>query len=166
MKNNYTWYIAVVVAFIAGYLFGQQDAPQANAPADDTAMEQSVMEEGGEAMEKGDHMEGGESMSKENPNDPTDFVLSGYALEDGGVHLEWVLPDNRREPEHFMLVRGSEENPEHDGSHYWFRQHGTKRETNWKDVPAGEQHFRACVLEEKKCVEYTNNVTIEVKKAD
>lgn len=166
-QNTTLLLIVAIVAFGAGYFFAQQNM-SVQAPTGSTSEEDAM--ESGDAMETednmekkdGEAMEGEEAITKERSN-PTDFTLTGYSLERGGVHLEWVVPDNRRTPERFMVVRDEEPNPEHTGQNFWYRQDGSVREIDWKDIPKGTFNFRVCILENDECVEYTNNVELEVK---
>lgn len=168
-QNTVQLVIVAIVAFAVGYFFAQQSVPASSPDSGTTtdngsAMEETMGDENGSTMESGEGMmEDDRNPLTEEESNPEDFTLTGYALERGGAHLEWVVPENRREPERFMVVRGDEPNPVHDGSHYWFRQDGSVRELDWKDIPKGTEHFRVCILENDTCVEYTNNIELELR---
>lgn len=91
--------------------------------------------------------------------------LTAEALGDGMVKFVWEKSDDVATDKErgFVLVRSENANPENDGTNFWFRQSADKRETVWKDVPAGKLHFRICALREEKCAVYSNDVELEVK---
>lgn len=153
--------ITAIIAFAVGYLFAQQTVQPTQTTTDETGAitEEDGTMTGDTTSEDGTMMEDDQSMNSDEER-PLGFALTGYALEEGGVHLEWKVPDNRREPDRFMVVRSEEPNPVHDGTNYWYRQDGSVREVDWKDVPDGTHNFRVCILEDDECVEYTNNLEL------
>lgn len=95
----------------------------------------------------------------------SELTLSAEALGGGLVKLTWTKTDDIKTDAEkgFILVRSATENPEHNQTNFWFRQGTEKRETIWKDIPTGTQHFRICTLEQEKCSIYSNDVQLEVK---
>lgn len=95
----------------------------------------------------------------------SELTLSAEALGGGLVKLTWTKSDDIKTDAEkgFILVRSATENPEHNQKNFWFRQGAEKRETIWKSVPTGTQHFRICTLENEKCAVYSNDVQLEVK---
>lgn len=94
----------------------------------------------------------------------SDLSLSAEAIGDGMVKLMWDGKDLKLgEDDRFILVRSEDENPEHNGLNYWFRQYYTKREATWIDVPTGTMHFRVCVLKGEECGMYSNDVEVVVE---
>lgn len=160
-----TLLIVAIIAFGAGYFFGQQaiESEDYDDYDDDVMMEESQDAMDGDTMEKSDDTSMGKKDSMMDRENPRNFTLTGYILNEGGVHLEWVVPENRPTPERFMIVRGAEENPVHDGTNYWFRQLGESTETDWIDMPAGTYNFRICILKGETCEEYSNNLQLTTR---
>ncbi len=116
-------------------------------PADESHMEQedqAVIEEK-EVMESG-------------------FTLSGEVMGDS-VKLSWTYDDDLPEDARFILVRGEDENPEHDSLNYWYRVHGSKRSATWIGQPEGAFHYRVCQVDEKEgeCGEYSNDLQLTIE---
>lgn len=165
MQNNYTWYIAIVIAFVAGYLFGGQQMEQ-NQQSDKTAqMDEDSMTSSKDAMMEDDKTDGEMKSSDAMMQQDDAIRLTGSAPAEGGVELEWTLADGVEEPEKFVLVRGDEENPIHDGAHFWYRVAGNRRAATWRDssFKEGSYNFRICILEDDDCIAYSNNIELSVK---
>jgi hypothetical protein len=93
----------------------------------------------------------------------TDFLLKATSLGNRTVKFEWELPDELAEKaEKYMVVRGTEKNPENPASWWWWRGN-TYRDLEWSELPLGSAHFRVCVLAEDKCLAYSNDVVVEVE---
>lgn len=100
----------------------------------------------------------------------TGLTLMAETQENGDVLFTWdLIEDNIMEGiTGFGLAHGTEENPEYP-SQYWYTlgpDHIEKlwdRDVLWPTMPAGEQHFRVCLLVNNECEIYSNNVMVETK---
>lgn len=101
---------------------------------------------------------------KKSSAEQTGFVLSGEAMGDS-VELSWTYDDDLPEDARFILVRGEEENPEHDSLNYWYRVHGSKRSATWIGQPEGTFFYRVCQVDEKdgSCNEYSNDLELTIE---
>jgi hypothetical protein len=83
----------------------------------------------------------------------------------GTVSMSWSLTDDSVVDANtkFILLRSTKEaNPTHDGSTYWWRQHGTKRSATWEDIGSGPQYFRICVTDGDECTVYSDTMMLEL----
>ena len=156
-KNNTFWWLVVIAVVILGIWYFR------SRPA----------EEAGETGGAAEQPAAGEEAPSEEPaaeeeavaGAPTGAItLKAEAQGNGQVQLTWETTAEPSDEDKFMLVRGTEENPVHDGSHYWFRQHGTRRSAVWGSQPAGTFHYRMCILTDEAgetCGAYSNDVTVE-----
>ena len=91
------------------------------------------------------------------------IMLTASAVGNRQVQFVWTLEEDTKEPSRFILVRGSEENPVHDQTNYWFRQHGSNRSATWLNLPPRDQHFRICLSEDgEACDTYSNDLLVEI----
>lgn len=92
-----------------------------------------------------------------------DLTLQATAVGARQVKFEWTLGEGMDQPKSFILLRGEEAKPTHDGKTFWFRQPGSRRSATWVNLPAGDQHFRICTSDDgETCVTYSNDIKIEV----
>lgn len=93
-------------------------------------------------------------------------TLTASDVTKGQATFAWTV-SGTEDPERFILVRGPEENPMHDGTHHWFRVFGTKRTATWIDLPSGKHHVRVCLSKNTEaCDIYSNDVEIDVPSGD
>lgn len=136
------------------------------APADENGEEKETTFETKDANGNEQQTEENNEESTENEEEnETGLNLSAEALGDGQVKLTWTKSDsiNTDAERGFVLVRSQEKDPIHDETNYWFRQSAENRETVWKYILPGKQHFRICALQNEKCAVYSNDVELEVK---
>ena len=96
----------------------------------------------------------------------SELKLSAEALGGQEVKLTWTAPSGLTEDNRFIIVRDELENPEHTGKNIWIRQHNSKREVVWNNVPTGSLHFRICLTEndaKDACAKYSNDVEVTVE---
>ncbi|MFA5813663.1 MAG: hypothetical protein WC862_04095 [Patescibacteria group bacterium] len=156
-KNTALWLVAVVVVLVGVYYFKTRPTTE---PASKT-QSAIIEEETNPAAEVTEEKEAAAEAEEE-----AAITLRGEAQGDGLVKFDWETMTEPGGSDQFVLVRGPEENPVHDGTRYWFRQHGTLRSAVWGSQPAGTQHYRMCVVADEQtgaCGEYSNDVEVEVK---
>ena len=95
-----------------------------------------------------------------------DLTLKAEAAGSQQVRLSWSAPEGLTEANRFILVRDEKTNPEHSGKNFWLRQHHSKREVVWINVPTGTMHFRVCITENNQndtCAKYSNDAAVTVE---
>ncbi len=91
------------------------------------------------------------------------FTLSAHATGDRSAMFEWTVPEDiADQAEKYVVVRGTEANPEHPASWWWWRG-PVYRDLEWKELPLGEAHFRVCAQVEEACIAYSNDVVLEIE---
>lgn len=111
-----------------------------------------------EETTKNDQEETGDEVNPKNVS----ITLTASDVAKGQATFAWTV-SGTGDPERFILVRGPEENPMHDGTHNWFRVFGAKRTATWIDLPSGKHHVRVCLSKNTEaCDIYSNDVEIDV----
>jgi len=104
-----------------------------------------------------------DGMETEEMEEFTGINLTGEVLGNGEVKLVWAVGDELKETaEKYGLTWGEEENPDYPGR-YWFWRGSDHFEKIWSGFPTGTAHFRVCVLKNEECMEYSNDVEVEIE---
>jgi len=91
------------------------------------------------------------------------ITLTAEAKGNRRVLLRWEVSETvATEAEGYRIVQGKAENPTWP-SPYWFERGPAHREKEMTGLPLGKQHFRVCVVKNRQCMVYSNNVEVEVK---
>ena len=109
---------------------------------------------------------GGDTNDNTASEESGDIDLSGEAVGNGQVKFTWKTDKDLGEAQRFILVRSTEQDPEHSGKNHWFRMHGSKREILWTQNPTGTMHYRVCITQSDAfdtCDSYSNDVEVDVK---
>lgn len=79
------------------------------------------------------------------------------------VQFQWEVRENIAEDaEGYRIVQSKDPNPEWPST-YWHERGPAHRELTKAGWPSGTQHFRICVVKNKTCTIYSNDVIVEVK---
>lgn len=157
-KKNSPWIWVIIVAVIVlGYFY--LDTP-GTEPETEEAETEMVQEEG-EVME----VESSDSDAMVATPSTDGFALAAESLGNGEVRFEWSVSEDLVSLT-YIIVRGDEVDPMHDGTNFWFRQHDPRRTATWIEQPVGTWHYRICQTVDKagnECGAYSNDVEITVE---
>lgn len=92
-----------------------------------------------------------------NDEEQGDLILSVEALREGQVRFIWNKSDN---PEGYRMLHSARKNADNP---FWQFIGTDNDEGIFYNVPTGTRFFRVCELLDKKCVNYSNEVELEVK---
>ncbi|PIR03920.1 MAG: hypothetical protein COV59_01905 [Candidatus Magasanikbacteria bacterium CG11_big_fil_rev_8_21_14_0_20_39_34] len=81
---------------------------------------------------------------------------------DQSVHFEWSILGHLDVAEGMTLVRGKNPEPVYP-TNYWFFQGPDRRQVTWINLPKGKEYFRICIMKDKKCSLYSNDVEVDVQ---
>ncbi|HRY36558.1 MAG TPA: hypothetical protein P5230_01590 [Candidatus Magasanikbacteria bacterium] len=95
-----------------------------------------------------------EDLTEENDNE---LILSVEDLGSGQVKFIWNTSNN---PEGYRMLHSARKNAENP---FWQFVGTNNDEGIFYQVPTGTRFFRVCELLDKKCVNYSNEVELEVK---
>ncbi|HRH23654.1 MAG TPA: hypothetical protein PK295_03415 [Candidatus Magasanikbacteria bacterium] len=137
--------VIVAVLLLAGAGCSRQSEP---TPSGDTGTDTTSTDNGAVNGEKIDE----------------DIALTGSVTGPYSVNLEWDPSDEVTETaQKWMIVVGDNENPEYPGNNrFWFQTNASHREKAWKNLPAGNLHFRVCAWTGTACGEYSNDLELEI----
>ncbi len=81
---------------------------------------------------------------------------------DGTVDVYWTVNEEiSKKAASYRLIYDKTENPIHPG-YMWFERGKSYRDKYWTGLPAGKGYIRVCVVENTKCIEYSNNVEVDI----
>ena len=92
-----------------------------------------------------------------NDEEQGDLILSVEALGEGQVRFIWNKSDN---PEGYRMLHSARKNADNP---FWQFIGTDNDEGIFYNVPTGTRFFRVCELLDKKCVNYSNEVELEVE---
>lgn len=99
---------------------------------------------------------------EKNTEKMTGITIKADANTDGSVDVYWEVDENIAEKtDSYRLIYDRMENPTHPG-YMWFERGKIYRDKYWTGLPAGEGYIRVCAVQNTKCVEYSNNIMIEI----
>lgn len=166
--------IVVAIALVGWWLYANNTTEESADPTPSDAMEQDdvvksevsiddAMQE--DAMKVTDgNLEEDEAMKQNSAMmDDGSFTLSAKTAGDSGVLFTWSVPEVLAEgAEGFRFARGEEANPTYPSS-WWWERGPAHRELTWEGLPEGDAHFRACIVRNGECAEYSNDVMVTVE---
>jgi len=92
-----------------------------------------------------------------NNEEQSDLILSVEALREGQVRFIWNKSDN---PEGYRMLHSARKNADNP---FWQFIGTDNDEGIFYNVPTGTRFFRVCELLDKKCVNYSNEVELNVE---
>ncbi|HNU96574.1 MAG TPA: hypothetical protein PKH95_04145 [Candidatus Magasanikbacteria bacterium] len=92
-----------------------------------------------------------------NNEEQSDLILSVEALGNGQVRFIWNKSDN---PEGYRMLHSARKNADNP---FWQFIGTDNDEGIFYNVPTGTRFFRVCELLDKKCVNYSNEVELNVE---
>jgi len=100
---------------------------------------------------------------KENQKEETKGIKANAEINtDGTVDVYWDIDNDIKEKAgSYRLVYDRTENPTHPG-YMWFERGNTQRNKYWTGLPTGEGYIRVCAVKDTKCIEYSNNIKINI----
>jgi len=96
-------------------------------------------------------------MEDEDTVEESELILSVEDLGNGQVKYIWNSSNN---PEGYRMLHSARKNAENP---FWQFVAPNNDEGIFYNVPTGTRFFRVCELLDKKCVNYSNEVELEVK---
>jgi|GEM_PF-1927600 hypothetical protein len=92
----------------------------------------------------------------------TDFTVTVTPTGKNSVSVEWTPSANLDRASSFRVLNSARPNPESPKA-YWAQYMNITRSAELKTVPSGHRYFRVCEYKNDTCVNYSNEVEVDVE---
>ncbi|MBI2990220.1 MAG: hypothetical protein HYY51_03485 [Candidatus Magasanikbacteria bacterium] len=91
-------------------------------------------------------------------------ITKAEAVGNGTLEIELLTAKSYDDDaDGYRLLLSSEANPEWPTKGYWYELGPTYKEKTWTGLPLGKKYLRACVVIDKECAAYSEQMEVEIK---